>query len=414
VVSMKILFLAHRIPYPPDKGEKIRAYHELKFLGARHSVDLFCFADSYEETRQQEALKRFCRHIYVETRTHMNVVTGAARSFLRGEPLSCGCFFSSKFQSEIRRAFARDSYDVILVFCSSMAQHIPHPLPAPMVTDFVDIDSAKWAHYARRSRMPLSWLFAREARELARWEEKCARASSSTIVATRQEAALFRAKDVPPLDVIGNGVEIPSVRVAELPEEIRSLQPYVLFVGTMDYLPNVDAVEYFAKDVLPRVRERHPELKFVVAGRDPSRRVRKLAVIPGVIITGTVPDVEIYLSGSRVVVAPFRIARGIQNKVLEALAAGRPVISTSGPAAAIGARHGETLLVADTSHEFASALLALLDDPELYARLSDGVGFVRKNFSWREKLNQLEQLLEHAAGLPAGSEQVIVNRAQAS
>src|SRR5262249_9789420 len=140
-----------------------------------------------------------------------------------------------------------------------------------------------------------------------------------------------------PVEVISNGVEIPRAQPEALPAEIKGLQPYLVFIGTMSYLPNVDAVEHFAEDILPRVRERYPEMKFVVVGRDPVRRVCRLARKPGVIVTGTVPSVETYLAGSSAVVAPFRIAHGIQNKLLEALAMGKPVISTPGPAAAIGA-----------------------------------------------------------------------------
>ncbi len=411
---MKILFLAHRIPYPPNKGEKIRAFQELKFLGGRHTVDLLCFADSDAEANHQGALKGFCRHIYVETRSRINIAIGAGRSFLRGEPLSCGFFFTSKFRAKVHHVLATTAYDAIFVFCSSMAQYLPRPVPVPVVMDFVDIDSAKWAQYARRSRPPLSWLFAREARELARYEREWARASSSTVVTTRQEASLLSGEGVSGVEVVGNGVDIPPARIEALPEEIRAMQPYALFVGTMDYLPNIDAAEYFVKDILPRIRERHPELKFVVVGRDPVRRVRKLAGKPGVVVTGTVPAVEPYLAGSTVVVAPFRIAQGIQNKLLEALAAGKPIVSTSGPAAAIGVGHGEMLLAADTPQDFSNAVVALLENPELYCRFSKGVDYVRRNFSWHENLKHLEHLLLRAAGPMPSNNETVLNRAQAS
>jgi sugar transferase (PEP-CTERM/EpsH1 system associated) len=395
---MKILFLAHRIPYPPDKGEKIRAFHELKFLGARHTVDLCCFADSEAEAGQQTALKDYCRRIYVETRSRIRKATGAAQSFLRGEPLSCGFFSSRRFRAEVLRALATETYDVIFVYCSSMAQYVPWPLATPVVMDFVDIDSAKWSQYAKRSRPPLSWVYDREAKTLAAYEEKWARVSSSTIVTTRQEAALLRGEGIPPVEVVSNGVEIPAARDAKFPEAIRAVQPFALFVGTMDYLPNIDAVEYFAEEILPRIRERHPELSFLIVGRNPTRRVRKLGEKPGVFVTGTVPDVELYLAACTAVVAPFRIAQGIQNKVLEGLAACKPIVSTSGPAAAIGAKHGETLLIADNAEDFGNAVVALLEDPTLCCRFSNGADFVRKNFSWHENLNLLEQLLLQAAG----------------
>jgi len=395
---MKILFLAHRIPYPPDKGEKIRAFHELRFLGARHTVDLYCFADSEAEARQQGALRAYCRHIYVEPCSRVRMVAGAARSFLRSEPLSCGFFFSRKFQAEVHRALATEAYDVIFVYCSTMAQYVAWPVATPLVMDFVDIDSAKWSQYAKKSRPPLSWIYAREARTLAAHEEKWARVNSSTMVTTRQEAALLRGEGISSVQVVNNGVEIPPTRDCTLPEAIRTLQTFALFVGTMDYLPNVDAVEYFALEILPRIRKRHPELSFLIVGRNPTRRVRKLAKEPGVVVIGTVPDIGVYLAKCTAVVAPFRIAQGVQNKMLEALAACKPVVSTPGPAAAIGARHGETLLIAETAKDFADAVVSLIENPALCWQFRNGAEFVRKNFSWHENLNQMEQLLQQAAG----------------
>jgi glycosyltransferase involved in cell wall biosynthesis len=214
-------------------------------------------------------------------------------------------------------------------------------------------------------------------------------------------------------EVVGNGVEIPEAQETQLPSEIEALQPYALFLGTMDYLPNVDAAEYFANDILPLARERRPELAFVVAGRNPSRRVRKLARRRGVIVTGQVPRAEAYVEGSAVVVAPFRIAQGIQNKVLEGLAAGKPVVCTPGSARAIGARHGETLLVADSPEEFADAVVSLLEQPELRRRLERGRDFVRQNFDWQTNLTRLEELLRRAAGASQDAEQVELKHAQA-
>jgi sugar transferase (PEP-CTERM/EpsH1 system associated) len=291
---------------------------------------------------------------------------------------------------------AQEAYDVIFIFCSSMAQYLPRPSPAPVIMDFVDVDSAKWATYAQRSLPPLSWVYGREARTLAEFERNWSAASYSTVVSTEREAALLPGEGISSVVVVGNGVEVPA-QIKDVPEKIKVLQPYVVFVGTMDYRPNVDAVEHFAKNVLPLIHESHAELKFVIVGRDPVPRVRRLARLPSVVVTGTVVEVETYLAGSLAVVAPFRIAQGIQNKLLEALAIGKPIVSTSGPAKAIGAAGGETLLIADTAEEFASAVVSLLEDSCLRSRLSNGADFVRSKFSWQDKLNQLEGLLTRAA-----------------
>lgn len=399
MVPMKILFLAHRIPYPPNKGEKIRAFHELRYLAERHTIDLFCLADSPEEAAQQRGLQCVCRRVHVETRSPVHAMIYAARSFLRKEPLSSAFFYSPKLRAAVLRALADEKYDLILVYCSSMAQYVPQPAPAPVVIDFVDTDSAKWAQYAKVSAFPLSWLFAREARCMARYEKQCAAASSASVVATAQEAAALDGEGQFAVQVIENGVCLSPEATSDLPDEVLCLQPYVLFVGTMDYLVNVDAVTYFVGDILPRVQQTHPELRFVIAGRNPSRRVRRLARQPGVVVTGAISEVHSYLRGATAVVAPFRLSQGVHNKILEALAAGQPVVSTSRPAQAIGARHGETLLVADSPEEFARAVVSLVEDPMLRSRFRGAVELIRQRFDWQKNLKQLEELLERAAGL---------------
>ena len=293
-----------------------------------------------------------------------------------------------------------------------MAQYVPQPAPAPVVIDFVDTDSAKWSQYASATSFPLSWIYAREAHSLAGYEKQLMRASAASVVATPQEAAELDVDGGFPVEVISNGVCVPPDDAGTLPDDIRRLQPYVLFVGTMDYLPNADAVSYFAKDILPLVRKRHPELRFVIAGRNPSRAVRRLGRLANVAVIGAVPEVYSYIRGATAVVAPFRICQGVQNKILEALAAEQPVVATSRPARAIGARHGETLLVADTPEEFASAVLAILEDPSVRAKLRGTQEFVKRRFDWQRNLGQLERLLERLVN-PPRIEEGVADRAAA-
>jgi len=395
---MKILFLVHRIPYPPNKGEKIRAFQELRFLAARHTIDLFCFADSTEEADQQWHLRDLCRRMYVEKRGSISAKLRMAQSLWRGAPLSNGYFYSAKLRTEVRNALAAERYDLIFVYCSSMAQYLPMPAPAPVVIDFVDVDSAKWAQYARLSRFPMSWLYSREARLMTKAEEQAARTSSVSIVTTRQEALLLNPEGKHRVQVVGNGVAQPPISInAHLPGPIAKLQPYILFVGQMDYRPNVDAVTFFVDEIFPSIRNKHPEVRFVIAGRNPTSDVKRLAKKPGVVVTGAVPDVHPYLMGSSVVVAPFRISQGVQNKILEALAVGKPVVSTSRPAEAIDAVHGETLLIADSPEEFAQSVSDLLGSSELRGRFERGSEFVRQKFDWQTNLARLEKLCEQCA-----------------
>jgi sugar transferase (PEP-CTERM/EpsH1 system associated) len=395
---MKILFLAHRIPYPPNKGEKIRAFEELKFFAKRHTVDLFCFADSPEEASGQEALRPFCRYIHVETLSRVGNIFRAVRGFCMRQPLSVACFDSRRFHSAIRRRLAEHHYDLVFVYCSSVAQYASGITDTPVVVDFVDADSAKWAQYARFSPFPLSRIYSREAKRLACYEAKVTRSSRASVVATRQEAEQLGGGVRLPVEVISNGVSQPaSVEGSGQAEDISRLQPYAVFIGTMDYRPNVDAVVHFTEQILPRIRQTNPNLRFVIVGRNPTRRVRQLARTPGVTVTGSVADVSPYLNGAAVAVAPFRIFQGLQNKILEALTSGVPVVSTSGPANALGLQHMESLLIADSPDGFARAVNLLLTDGDLRRRLAVAGAIVRKRFDWQTSLEQLERISEDVA-----------------
>lgn len=394
---MDILFLAHRIPYPPNKGEKIRAYEQLRHLAARHAVDLFCLADSPEEAKGRAALQSLCRSVHVEVLPRSSRWPGLARALMAGQPLTNAWFWSARMQTAVNAALAENSYDVIFVYCSSVAQYVPRSAPAPVVIDFVDADSAKWAQYAQFSRFPMSRVYAREARCLARYEREIARVAAAAVATTRLEAAALNWAGNLPVTVIGNGVTL-RANDQPPPAAVRNLGQYILFSGTMDYLPNVDAACFFAEKVLPRVRAVKPEVRFVVVGRNPTRRVRQLGRLPGLVVLGEVPDVHPYVVRAAVAVAPFRISQGVHNKILEALAAGVPVVSTSRPAEAAGLCHGEALQVADTPETFAVAVLAALERPTPRFACPRLAALLRTQFNWTANLSQLEQLLAEVAG----------------
>jgi sugar transferase (PEP-CTERM/EpsH1 system associated) len=403
---LKILYLAHRIPYPPNKGEKIRCFHQLQFLSARHSIDLFCFADSAKEAEGSQALKAFCRHVHVETLLPRTGYLRLARGLFADLPASVAYYDSLAMHAAVQEAVRTGDYDLIFVYCSSMAQFVPLSAQVPKVIDFVDADSSKWTQYSRCSAFPLSWLYAREGAALARYEKRTAEAFELSLVTTPQEALDLGGGGCSSVEVVGNGVSAPPALDSQnLPTEIRQLQPYVLFVGTMNYRPNADAVSYFAKEIFPLLRQSHPGLQFLIVGRSPTPEVRRLGRLPGVVVTGSVCDVHGYLAGAAVAVAPFRIAQGVQNKVLEALVAGVPVVLTSRPARAFSSPAADLLIVADTPAAFADAVRAALDKPELRRRSLEAAPDLQHLLSWQRNLGRLEELVEHLAGIPweAGS-----------
>jgi sugar transferase (PEP-CTERM/EpsH1 system associated) len=396
---MQILYLAHRVPYPPDKGERIRAFHELKYLGVRHDVDLCCFADSHEDAAYKAQCQDFCRSVYVEVLSRPRRLLQAATSLLLLKPMSSGYFYSRSFASEVLKKLGERRYDIVFVYCSSMGQFVPEPAPAPLVVDFVDADSAKWKQYAANSSAPRSWLYAWEGRRVAEFERTLAQRSSLALAVTTHDAEELgggrqRSHRV---RVLPNGVEVPVLRQNSADNEIAKLTPFVVFVGTMNYKPNTDAVSYFAREIFPLLRGRRPQLNFVIVGRDPAPQIRKLGKIPGITITGTVPDVYAYLRHAEASVAPFRISQGFHNKIVESLAAGTPVVTSTRAAAGIGLRKHHGLLTADDPKEFAQTVEFVLGHPELRRDLRRSLERVREGLSWDTHLNGLDAWLTEIA-----------------
>ena len=354
----RILFIVHRIPYPPNKGEKLRSFWELKELAKRSDVDLFAFYDDPEDARYANELRRYCQRVYLEKLLYLSSRWNAVKALASGKPLSVGFFCSQKMAQRISQALRSNRYDRILVVSSSMAQYVEEAEPVKIL-DLVDVDSDKWSQYAERQPWPGRWLWREEARRLSAYESKLVRDFAATLVCTDAEAALLRSKaGQGNIQVLQNFLDITKYdpRRVSLCEKVRHWQPYIVFSGSMDYFPNIDAARYFAHDVLPLVRREIPEAHFVIAGRNPHPSILKLSSRPEVQLTGSVADIKPYICGAAVAVAPMRIARGVQNKVLEALAAGVPVVTTSIAAKALPDSLQSLLSVADEPHEFAAAV----------------------------------------------------------
>jgi sugar transferase (PEP-CTERM/EpsH1 system associated) len=389
---VNILFLAHRVPYPPDKGERIRAFHEIEFLAKRHTVDLFCLASTPEEVQQGDRLRRWCRQVAVERVKAWEVTWRAALAFAKGEAASVAVFYSKRLHQRVQAEMATRDYDLIFLNCSSMAQYVPEPVSCPVIVDFVDTDSAKWLQYAERERFPRSWIYRREGRCLSALEQKLVRTSAASLVVSSKEARQLSPEN-PRLNVISNGVGSITGN-GRLPEELSALRPYIVFVGTMSYLPNVDAVTYFAREIFPLVRQKQPSVDFVIVGRDPSRSVRALSRLPGVRVMGTVPSVDPYLQRAQVAVAPFRISQGVHNKILEAIVAGVPLVCTSLPVEGLPAPLKSVVTVADDPADFADRVVCLLEDSDLRARSRQNAAAVSDSLRWEHVLDPLNMIIE--------------------
>jgi len=400
---MRVLYLCHRVPYPPNKGDKIRAFHQLRGIAARHEVDLFTLADHHHDPKDEIALRQYCSRMTVARLQPARSQLRMLAQLLTHRPLSLAYFYSAELHGEIRRALLRRSYDRIFVFCSSMAQYVDWVDDVPALVDIVDVDSDKWMQYAAVKRFPLSAVYRREWHKLREYERKLY-GKFPVLVTTEREAELVRrASDQARVQVIPNGIDatyfdpVQSATVSE--------QPTVIFVGDMAYFPNEEAVKFFALKVLPSIRTVLPKIRFFIVGRDPGRNVRRLQNIPGVIVTGAVPDIRPYLAKAQVSVAPFSIATGIQNKILEAMAYALPVVATPRAQQGLSKRVAEMVEVGQNAQELAACIVRLLRNPQLARQVGiEGRERVAAEYSWERSVDQLVQLLEahKMAAIPRG------------
>ena len=383
----EILFLAHRAPFPPDRGDRIRSYHVLRHLAARATVHLVAFADTGEEAVVPAAFRSMLGECVVVPRTK-SVARAGLEALASGRPLSLAAFADRGIAAAVTDIISRRPVGCIYAYSGQMAQYLPVPgeSDARTIMDFVDADSLKFGDYAAAARGPMRWAHAREARLLGAYERAVAARVDTALFVSAAEAAL-----VPGGRVLENGIDTAFFDPAATVAPVAAGQgPLIVFTGQMDYRPNIAAVTWFAQTVLPSLRRRHPDLRFAIVGRAPTPAVRALAG-EGVIVTGEVPDVRGWLAAAAVVVAPLAIARGIQNKVLEAMAMARPVVASTG--AATGIDHEGTIRVADGPDDTVAAIDRLLADPADAAAL--GVAARARavaRYGWEARLAPLDAM----------------------
>jgi len=397
--AKELLFLVHRIPYPPNKGDKIRSFNILKHLAKTYRVHVGAFVDDPDDWRYQTELEALCGEVcLLNLKPHHRKLT-SLKGLLTGESLTVPYYASQSMQGWVDELLAKSPIKHIVVFSSPMAQFVSGPAYSHLrrIADFVDIDSDKWAQYACAKPWPLSWIYGREARTLFDYERKIASEFDATVFVTDDECAMF--KQMAPetavrVNAIHNGVDTDYFSPnREYPNPYPRPCPRLVFTGAMDYWANADAVQWFARKIFPSIRADVIDAEFYIVGSRPTPDVRALEKLPGVTVTGAVRDIRPYIAHAMAAVAPMRIARGVQNKVLEAMAMGKPVLATPEAGEGISARAGIDLLIESEPELLHKQALRLLADKD------DGIGpaarrCVLQNYGWEKNLQRFNELLE--------------------
>jgi polysaccharide biosynthesis protein PslH len=400
-VSGEVLFLAHRMPFPPDRGDKIRSSHILKHLASLGPVHVATFAESETDLAQEPTLAALASSHCLVRRTKPLPLAGA-EALLRGLPVSLTAFHSPRIEAYVAKILAERPISAIYVFSGQMGQYLPDDFAGRVVLDFVDVDSAKFEAYADAGNGPRAWIDGREGRLLKVEEERLARRADVCLFVSDEEAELFASRTVASLDIraLRNGIDsesfdpncvTPEPRMTSLPG------PRLIFTGQMDYAPNIAAAERAITRLMPAIRSAIPDASLHIAGRSPPERLQALDGQNGCRVWGEVPDIRTWLAAADLALVPLEIARGVQNKVLEAMAMRLPVVLSPGAATGIGAEDQTHFAIGGSDADLIEQILKLLADPTAAANLGQKARqFVINTLSWTATLAPLGELLSGA------------------
>jgi len=392
----KLLYLVHRIPYPPNKGDKIRSFHWLKGLSAQYEIYLGTFIDDENDWQYVNQLDGYCKAVHIEKLAPSRAKIKSLTGLLSGEPLTIPYYASKKMQQWVSETIKKESITDVLVFSSSMAQFVDHQQfnNCHRVIDFVDMDSDKWMQYAEKKQWPMSWVYQREAKTLFEYEKAVARKFNNSLFVSNKESDFFSTKlndDAVQVDYVNNGVD-----TAYFAHDKNLANPFgkndkvIVFTGAMDYWANVDAVKWFASEVFPAVSKQLPTARFVIVGSKPAQEVLSLQTLDGITVTGFVDDVRPYIQYANVAIAPMRIARGIQNKVLEAMSMGKVVIASAQGLEGINAEVGKDLMLATARQQWIDQVVTLINQADELME-KNARECVLKHYSWHSNIVKLSR-----------------------
>ncbi len=405
---MNILFLCHRIPYPPNKGDKIRSFNEIKHLSKRHNISLACLVDNKKDLIHIDELKKYCTTVNYDVINPKWQKIKSLPYLFSKKPLTVPYFYSKKLQKAIDCRASSIKFDAVFAFSSPMAEYVFnssffHKAKGQMklIMDFVDVDSDKWRMYSEHSSFPKSLIYKNEWKRLMTYEKRVGETFDTSVFVSDAEVELFKsfAPDVNAIS-IPNGVDCSYFSTGQLDNSLNNQQVNILFTGAMDYFPNEDGVLYFYKSIWPIVKGELPQARFYIVGSNPSNKIKTISKRDSdVIVTGYVNDIRDYLSIANIFVAPLRIARGVQNKVLEAMASGLPVVATPQAVRGIAVKSQDNngyLFVEGSAHEFSNRIIKLAEEPLNGYVAQKREAFLRQRHNWSENLSLLEKTVLEA------------------
>ena len=389
---MKILFIAHRFPYPPTRGDKIRAFSIIRHLANKHEVTVASLARTAEEAKEGEGIAPYCKKFIMERVHNPLQVARMIKRLPVQEPSSMGFFLSRKLKRRIDEELSRQRFDLIFVYCSSVAQYVEDVKGIPKILDFVDMDSQKWLSYGLIKPFPLKYGYFLEGLKMQLAEVSLADKFDLCTTATAAEMRTLQGlRPGVSADWFPNGVDAERFSPSEEPYDPDE----IVFVGRMDYYPNQECMFEFCDNTLPLIQKKRPGAKLTIVGAEPPAEVRALGKRKGVTVTGSVDQVQPYIKKAALTVAPLNIARGTQNKILESLAMGVPCVCSTLAAGGVDAVEGEHLLAANRPDEYAQKVLRLLSNPDERARMGvAGRKRMLSNHSWDSAMNRMDDIIE--------------------
>jgi len=386
---MRILFLTSRFPFPLEKGDKLRAFHQIKELSAHHEIILASVSDTRVMPEHMEALKPYCRKIVVYEISKARTFSNLFKTLFTSRPFQVGYFYSSSFHRRIQKLIREEKPTHIFCQLVRMAEYVKDADGVTRVLDYMDAFSTGYERLSARLSLMKKWMVRMEWKRLLKYEHHIFKAFDRQIIISEQDRKLIPHPERSSIFVSPNGVDVAYYNQG------KAAQKYdLIFSGNMSYPPNVESALFLANRVIPVLRSQGKEIKLVIAGANPSPEILKLKNA-GIEVTGWVDDMREYYAASRISVAPMFISIGLQNKIIQAMAMNVPCIVSSLANNAIGAEPGKNILIADSPEEYANQITMLLEKPEVAASIAEqGRQFVQKNFDWGNIIAGLSRYME--------------------